>query len=39
MILLIEDDELEKAVINKMEESSNDKYASITEAFESEKQC
>lgn len=35
MLLHIDDDELEKAVINKMEESGNDKYDSITDAFES----
>ena len=35
MVLLIDDDELEKAVIKKMEASGNDKYDSITDAFES----
>ena len=33
MMLLIEDDELEKAAINKMEESGNAKYDSITDAL------
>lgn len=34
MMLMISDDELEKALIRKMEESGNAKYDSIVDAFE-----
>lgn len=34
MMLMISDDELEKALIRKMEESGNAKYDSIVNAFE-----
>lgn len=36
-MLLISDDELENAIINKMEEAGNKKYKSIQEAFDEEK--